>query len=164
MVRRRRAIITRVRRRPPLPLIVAALVIFLLVSALLARIYSSVSSERSAVTALIVAESRGDQTTMLDALYHCRSSPACRARVAADAASLRRPGPVSVLQLTVSSSFPLGGTTGVTRIAWNSAQNLLPVTQCVRVRHTGNPITGLGVELLAITPRIKTNGDCPKRF
>ena len=152
------------RRRPPLPLIVAALVIFLLVSAVLGRIYSSASNERSDVTALIEDEARGDQTGMLDALYHCRSSSACRQRVVQDASALHLPGPVSVLQLTVSTSFPLGGSTGVARIAWQPGHGLLPVTQCVRVRHTGNPITGLGVELLAITPRIKTNGDCPKTF
>jgi hypothetical protein len=153
-----------VRRRPSLPLIVAALVIFLLVSALLARVYSSVSKERADVTALIDDESRGDQAAMLNALSHCRSSSACRERVAEDAATLRRPRPISVLQLSVSSSFPLDGSVGVARIAWQPAHGLLPVTQCVRVRHTGNPITGLGVELLAITPRIKTNGDCPKGF
>jgi hypothetical protein len=152
------------RRRPPLPLIVAVVVVFLIVSALLARIYSSVSAERAAVTALVEDEARGDQAAMLDVIYHCRSNPACRAGVAADATNLRRPGPVSVLDLTLSTSFPLGGTTGVTRIAWQPGRGLLPVTQCVRVRHTGNPISGLGVEVLAITPRIKTSADCPRGF
>jgi len=50
-----------VRRRPPLLLILAVVVVFLVVSALLARVYSSVSAERSGVTALVGAEARGDQ-------------------------------------------------------------------------------------------------------
>ena len=152
------------RRRPSLPLIAAALVVFLVVSAVLARIYCSVSAERSAITALVEDEAKGDQAAMLSALYHCRSSPACRARVAQDASDLRRPRPISVLELTVSSSFPLGGDVGVARIAWQPAHGLLPVTQCVRVRHAGNPLTGLSVQLLALTGQIKTSGDCPTRF
>jgi hypothetical protein len=152
-----------VRRRSILLLIAAAVVLFLVVSALLARVYSSVSAERTGVTALVNAEARGDEAAMLGDLYRCRSSAACRARVAADATSLRRPGTFSVLELSVSSSFPLGGDVGTARVAWQ-ATGSLPVTQCVRVRHAGNPITGLHVELLELSPRIKTNGDCPKRF
>jgi len=153
-----------VRRRQRLSLIAAALVVFVIVSATLARIYSSVAAERSAVTALVEDEARGDQAAMLDDLYHCRSSPACRARVAEDATSLRRPGPVTVLELTVSTSFPLGGDVGVTRIAWQPGHGQLPVTQCVRVRHAGNPLTGLSVQLLEVSTRIKTSGDCPSKF
>src|SRR6202020_2972064 len=49
------------------------------------------------------------------------------------------------------------------RVAWETPGQL-PITQCVRVRHTGNPISGMKVELLEISTRIKTNGDCPKEF
>ncbi|HEY5318410.1 MAG TPA: hypothetical protein VIJ20_10545 [Solirubrobacteraceae bacterium] len=151
------------RRRPPLLLILAVVVVFLVVSALLARVYSSVSAERSGVTALVGAEARGDQAAMLTDLYRCRSSAACRARVAQDATTLRRSGHVSVLELSVSSSFPVLGETGVARVAWEGTGEL-PVTQCVRVRHSGNPITGLKVELLELSARIKTSADCPKHF
>jgi len=144
-------------------IILAVIVVFLLVSALLARVYSSVTAERSGVTALVDAEAHGEKTSMLDDLYQCRSSAACRARVAADAGALRRAGAVSVLELSVSSSFPIFGKTGVARVAWETPGQL-PITQCVRVRHTGNPISGMKVELLEISERIKTNGDCPKQF
>jgi hypothetical protein len=153
----------RVRRRPSLLLVAAIVVVFLVVSALLARVYSSASAERSGVTALVVNEARGDQAGMIHDLYQCGSSSACRARAAADATSLRRSGQVSVLELSVSSSFPILGETGVARIAWETPGGL-PVTQCVRVRHTGNPITGMKVELLEISTRIKTSADCPKTF
>jgi hypothetical protein len=152
-----------VRRRSILLLVAAVAALFLVVSAFLARVYSSVSAERSGVTALINAEARGDQSGMLSDLYRCRASAACRARVAEDATALRHSGPVSVLQLSVSSSFPLGGNVGVARVAWEP-HGQLPITQCVRVRHAGNPVTGLKVELLEISRRIKTNGDCPKQF
>ncbi|MDQ6777119.1 MAG: hypothetical protein M3071_13090 [Actinomycetota bacterium] len=151
------------RRRRTLLIIAAVVVLFLVVSALLARVYSSVSAERAGVTALIAAQARGDQRAMLGDLYQCRSSAACRARVAQDATSLRFPGPVQILELTLSTSFPLGGNVGVTRVAWEP-QGQLPITQCVRVRHAGNPITGLKVELLEISRRIKTSADCPKQF
>jgi hypothetical protein len=152
-----------VRRRPSLLIVFVIVVVVLVVSAGLARVYSGVSAERSGVTALVAAEARGDQAAMLDDLYRCRASPACRARVAADATSLRRAGPVSVLELSVSSSFPLGGNVGTARIAWK-ATNSLPVTQCVRVRHAGSPVTGLRVELLEISLRIKTSADCPPSY
>ena len=155
--------IPRVRRRSRLLLIALVVLVFLVLSAALARIYTSVSDERAAITILIEDEARGDQAGMLGLIHGCRSSPACRARVALDATSLRRASPVSVLQLTVSSSFPIVGGVGVARIAWKPAQGL-PVTQCVRVRHGGNPLTGLTVELLELSAKIKTNGDCPKRF
>lgn len=151
------------RRRPSLLIIAALVVVFLVVSALLARVYSSVSAERSGVTALVVDEARGDQAGMIHHLYQCGSSGFCRARVAQDATTLRRSGQVSVLELSVSSSFPLFGETGVTRVAWE-VPGQLPITQCVRVRHSGNPISGMKVELLEISARIKTNSDCPARF
>ena len=144
-------------------MIAVAVVVVVVVSAGLARVYSSVSAERSGVTALVEAEARGDTTTMLDDLYRCRASAACRARVAADATSLRRSGSIAVLELSVSSSFPLGGNVGTARIAWE-APGGLPITQCVRVRHAGNPITGIDVQLLEISVRIKTNADCPRTY
>ena len=150
-------------RRRKIVLIVAAVVVVVLVSAGLARVYANVSAERAGVAELIGDEARGDQAAMLDLLYRCRSSAACQARVASDAAVLRRSGPVTVLQLIPSSSFPLGGNVGTARIAWKAGDSL-PVTQCVRVRHAGNPITGLHVELLELSARIKTSGNCPKRY
>jgi hypothetical protein len=153
-----------VRRRGPRLLIIAAIVVvFLVVSALLARVYASVSAERTGVTALVVDEARGDQAQMIHRLYRCGASGFCRTRVAQDATSLRRSGQVSVLELSVSSSFPIFGKTGVARVAWETPGQL-PVTQCVRVRHSGNPISGMKVELLEISARIKTNGDCPAKF
>ena len=64
-LRRRVAIIPGVRRRSRILLILGRFVVFLMVSASAGRIYSSVADERSAVTALVEDEARGDQAGML---------------------------------------------------------------------------------------------------
>jgi hypothetical protein len=48
-------------------------------------------------------------------------------------------------------------------VVW-TAGGSLPIVQCVRVRRAGNVFSGLRVELLVLTRRIKTDADCPARF
>jgi hypothetical protein len=152
-----------VRRRNLIALITLGVIIFLAVSALLARAFSADGAERSAVTALVQAEARGDQAAMLSDLLRCRTTPGCPERVAEDIAALRRPGPVSIPQLQTSTGFSLTGTTGTARVVWKVPSSL-PIVQCVRVRRAGDVLSGLHVELLRISPRIKTDADCPARF
>jgi len=40
----------------------------------------------------------------------------------------------------------------------------LPIVQCFRVRRTGNPITGLHINLLAVSKRIPSESNCPAKF
>jgi hypothetical protein len=40
----------------------------------------------------------------------------------------------------------------------------LPVVQCVRVKRAGNALSGLHIELLEISARIKSDQDCPARY
>jgi hypothetical protein len=144
-------------------LIAVAILIFLAVSAVLARVFSADGAERSAITALVRAEARGDQNGMLNRISGCRQSPACRARVAYDAAALTRPGALSILQIQPSSGFSLTSTLGTARVAWNAGSSL-PIVQCLRVRRAGNALKGLKIELLEISIRIASNADCPSRF
>jgi hypothetical protein len=144
-------------------LIAVAILVFLAVSAVLARVWSADGAERSAVTALIKAEATGDQNGMLSRLSGCRQSPSCRARVAYDAAELTRPGTVSILQMQPSTGFSLTGTIGTARVAWNAGSSL-PIVQCVRVRRAGNALKGLKIELLTISVRIHSNADCPSHY
>ena len=144
-------------------LIAVGVLLFLAVSALLARVFSLDGAERAAVTGLIQAEARGDARGMSDKIHGCAGNPSCQARVAADAASLRRAGTVLILQLNPSAGFSLGSTLGTARVAWR-AGSALPVTQCVRVHRSGNALTGQHVELLEISARIKTSADCPARY
>jgi hypothetical protein len=143
--------------------IVAAIVVFLLISALLARIFSANSAEQAAITSLVQAEARGDVNAVVHDIRGCRASPACRQRAESNAARLKHSGTVNILQLTPSTSFSIVGEEGTARIAWDVGGSL-PITQCVRVRRTGNVLSGLRVELLAVTPRLPTDGVCPERL
>ncbi len=151
------------RRAYLISLIVIGVVLFLAVSALLARVLTVDGAEQSATTALIQAEARGDQAGMLDRIKGCGQSAACRARVAADAAALTRPGSVSILTYQQSAGFSLTGTTGTARVAWKTPSSL-PIVQCVRVRRAGDVFTGLHIELLKISARIKSDADCPASY
>jgi hypothetical protein len=150
-------------RRAYLIGIAAAVVVFLAVSALLARVFSANSAEQSAITTLVKDEARGDPGAIIGDVAGCRDSASCRARAAELAASLTREGAVSIIQLQPSTSFSVAGTQGTARVAW-AAGGSLPIVQCVRVRRTGNAISGLKVELLVVSRRIKSDAACPSRF
>lgn len=147
-------------RRTYIALIALGLVGFLAVSALLARVFSADGAERSAVTSLIEAEARGDAEAMLQRMSGCDRDPSCRALVAADVAALKRPGSVSILQIQPSTGFSLVSTTGYARIAWNVGASL-PIVQCVHVRRAGNAVSGIRIQLLSVTRRLKSDATCP---
>ena len=138
-------------------------VVFLVISALLARALSVDGAERNAITGLVKSEARGDAAGMAALIQGCGAEPACRQRVAEDAAALRRQGTVVILTLSPSAGFSLGSTLGTARVAWR-AGNALPVVQCVRVRRAGDVLSGLHVELLEISRRITTDAACPARY
>jgi hypothetical protein len=152
-----------VRRRNLLLLIALGVIVFLLISALLARLLSLPGAERNAITALIQSEARGDAAGMIRDMHLCGQSPACRQRADQDAAELTRAGSVKVLELNPSAGFSLGSTVGTARVAWQAGA-VLPIVQCVRVRRAGNALSGLRIELLQISRRIKTDADCPARY
>jgi hypothetical protein len=93
----------------------------------------------------------------------CSRSAACRQRATQNAFELARPGTVVLLELNQSAGFSLTSTLGTARVAWR-AGNSLPIVQCVRVRRAGNALSGLHVELLDVSRRIKTNADCPASY
>jgi hypothetical protein len=151
------------RRAYVIAIIGVAVVLFLAVSAVLARVFSIDAAERSAITSLVQAEARGDAGAMIDRIKGCSASASCRAGVSRDAAAQKRPGALSVLELNTSAGFSLGTTVGIARIAWRAGSGL-PAVQCVRVRRAGNAFTGLRVELLALSPRIESDSVCPANF
>jgi uncharacterized ParB-like nuclease family protein len=153
-----------VRRRQKIALLVTVVILFLAVSAVLARVWSGDGAEQSAVTALVADEARGDAAAMIAAMTGCTGDPTCRARVAADAATLKRAGPVSVLQYQASTGFSLTSTRGAARIAWEVVDKTRPIVQCVRVRRAGNALSGIHIELLEISARLNSSAGCPKRF
>jgi hypothetical protein len=144
-------------------LIAAGVLVFLAVSAVLARVLSIDGAERAAITALVQAEARGDAMAMAARIEGCGRSRFCQQRVAADVAALTRHGQVSILQLNPSAGFSLSSTLGTARVAWRAGASL-PIVQCVRVRRAGNALSGLHVELLEISARIKSDSDCLARY
>jgi hypothetical protein len=100
---------------------------------------------------------------MVARIRDCRTTPACPSRVANNVRALRLPGPVSILQIQPSAGFSLGGTLGDARVAWKVPRSR-PIVQCVKVQRRGDVLRGLRVELLEVSPRIKTDAGCPKRF
>lgn len=144
-------------------LIAAGLIVFLAISAILARVFSVDGAERTAITDLLQSEAQGNAAGMIGRIHACAPDPACRQRAAQDAASLKRAGSVKILELGSSAGFSLGSTLGTARVAWR-AGGALPVVQCVRVRRAGNALGGLRVELLEISLRIKSNADCPAHY
>jgi hypothetical protein len=150
-------------RRAYIVAIAAAIIVFLVVSALLARIFSANSAEQSAITSLVTDEARGDADAVIGDIADCRANPACRTRASDNATALKHPGAVSIIQIQPSTSFSIAGTVGTARVAWNVGGSL-PIVQCVKVRRTGNAISGLKVDLLEVSRRIKSDTPCPARY
>ena len=151
------------RRSYLIALIALGIVVFVVVSALLARAFSIDGAEQSAITSVLQAEARGDVAAAVSGIRDCGRDPACRARAATNVAALRTPGPVTVIKFDSSAGFSLGSTLGTARIAWRIG-NGLPIVQCVRVKRAGNLISGLHVELLEVSRRIPSDHACPAKY
>lgn len=151
------------RRRYMLALIALGVVLFVVISVGLARVFGANGAEQSAITSLVKAQAAGDQQAMLALIHGCAGSAGCRTRVADNAVNLKRPGPVTVIQLQPSTSFSLGGMVGTARVAWRAGSSL-PIVQCVRVRRAGDVFGGLTVQLVEISVRISSDSSCPARY
>jgi hypothetical protein len=151
------------RRVTLIGLIVAGVVAFLVISALLARALSVGGAEDSAITALVRTEARGNANAVVAEISDCARQAACRTRAAQDAAALKRPGNVQIIEINESAGFSLGSTLGTARVAWLVGGSL-PRVQCVRVRRAGNVLSGYRVKLLEVSLRIRSSADCPNRY
>ncbi len=151
------------RRSRVIGLAALALILFFVVSALLARAFSVSGAESGAITSLVRAEGRGDTAAVIALIRGCATSPACRARAAENTAQLQHAGAISIAELNPSSNFSLGSTLGVARVAWFAGSSL-PRVQCVLVRHAGNIFQGFTVELLKVSVKIPSGDDCPAAF
>jgi hypothetical protein len=148
-----------VSRRSRIAVIAFAGLAFVAVSALLARMLSVGNAERDAVTAVVRAQARGDEATVLARVRGCRTDDRCRAQVHGALAGTRRPGEVKVLRFDGPSGLALGGRQGTARIAWKAGRRL-PVVQCVKLRTDGNPVTGYSVRVLALGAPIGREAGC----
>ncbi|HYI20856.1 MAG TPA: hypothetical protein VD836_19215 [Solirubrobacteraceae bacterium] len=147
------------RRRPAFWLVATFVVfVFLGLSFLLARGLSGSSTERGRVLTLLEAQARGDADAVLAEVPACRAQPACAETSRRITRELARPGEVEILTYSPSTRLSLTRRTGSARVAWRAGKSL-PVVQCVRVRRDG-PLTGGGVELLAVSAPIGLEAPC----
>jgi hypothetical protein len=137
---------------------VFGLFVFLGISFLLARALTGEGAERARVLDVLRAQARGDAAAVLRQLPACSREPAC-ARVTRDrVARLRRPGKIEILTYRPSVRVTMTRRSGTGRVAWR-AGGTQPVVQCVKVRRDG-PLTGGGVELLALSDPIGLQASC----
>jgi hypothetical protein len=141
-------------------LIVLVVLVFLVLSAGLARALGAASAERGAIGELVRVQARGDGPAVLARLDGCGARPACRSRQLRLTRRLRRGGVIRVLNLDPSTRFSLGGLTGVTRVAW-TREGGRPVVQCVGVRRTGDVVSGFRVRLTSLSRPIGNERACP---
>lgn len=142
-------------------LIGGTLLAVVVVGVLLARWLSAENAERAADLAFVRAETRGDVEAMLNGISGCRADQKCVAQVhdLAGNARFHRTGAVKLLQVESDTAHSLFGATGKTRLAWTTLGGK-PVVQCVVVKRTGNPLTGIDVELLSVSAPIANTGKC----
>ena len=146
-------------RRRRLILIALGVVVFLVISGILARYLNVENTERDAIQSVLQAQANGNPQKVISLLSGCRARPACVTTQQQNAARLHRPGDVKLLLVQSHTAYTLTGATGLTRVAW-TVIGRLPVVQCVRVRRTGNALTGLSVTLLDLSPPISNTGVC----
>jgi hypothetical protein len=147
------------RRRPAVLIVVAfGVFVFLGLSFLLARGLTGSGAERGKVLEVLEAQAAGDAAEVLERLPACRAEPACVQVTRARVERLERPGDVQILNYQPSTRLSLTRRTGTGRVAWRAGVSL-PVVQCVRVRREG-PLTGGGVELLALSDPIGRERSC----
>jgi hypothetical protein len=144
------------------PLIIAlGVVVFLVLSFMVARWLTQETRERGAVSDLLRAEARGDAAAMLRELPDCADEPACRAQIERNARTLRRHGDVEILSYQSATSYALGSARGLTRVAWRAGgPQSLPVVQCVDVVRRGIGFLNGDVDVRRIGVPIARTGTC----
>jgi hypothetical protein len=140
-------------------IVAVSVILFLLVSILLARYLLTENVERDDILHLLQAQAAGDAARELALLDGCRAQPTCAAAVRASAAKLERPGAVKILSIKSPTAGSLTDTTGTSRVAW-TVIGRLPVVQCVVVRRTGDVLQGLHVSLLSLSAPIGNEANC----
>ncbi|HKG37466.1 MAG TPA: hypothetical protein VKB25_00610 [Conexibacter sp.] len=148
-------------RRPARILLLAlGLLVFLAISLGLARVLSVNGAEQSAILDLLRAQARGDAAEMVRQIEGCAQRPSCVADARATAARLRASGKVVLVRLDASTSFSPTGHDGVARVVWKTPTRTT-IVQCVDVHRGGDVVSGLTVDLRALSRPIGHQSACP---
>ena len=135
------------------------LILFLAVGGVLARFLAAENVEREDILAVLAAQARGDVAGELALLRDCPPGSACERAVRESAASLKREGRGQDRLAEIHVDSSLGSSVGTTRVAWTVIGHL-PVVQCVRVRRSGNVLSGVTMTLLSLSAPIENEADC----
>lgn len=130
-------------------LALAALLVFAVISAGLARAFGAGTQEHALLVDLAGYEAAGNAAAVLRRTDGCRDHPACEAGVRRTTARARRPGKVRILNITNGTKLALEPGRREVRVAWK-AGTALPVVQCATVQRSGSLISGFDVSLRAI--------------
>jgi hypothetical protein len=148
-------------RRPVrILLVVLGGLAFLAISLGLARVLSANSAEQDAILALLRAQARGDADAMVEQISGCAQRPSCVADARATASRLRASGKVVLVRLDASTSFAPAGHDGVARVVWKTPTRTT-IVQCVDVHRGGDVLSGLTVQLRALSRPIGHQAACP---
>lgn len=142
-------------------LILAAVLVIVAASLLVARWINNDTVERARVVELLRAQMRGDAAEMLRRLEDCED-PACAEVVRANARRLRRNAELKVALYQSQTAHAVRSRTKFTRVVWFPAGREAETTvQCVLVRRDGNVFAGMTVSLLRVTAPIGRESSCP---
>ncbi len=141
-------------------LIAAAVVVFLALSILVGRFLGAATSVRDEATGIIKQQAGGDAIAVVRRISGCHTDSACIRRTVHQVRLLRTPGRVRIVRVDGVSSVGLGSRTDTVRVVWKAGRRL-PTVQCVRVRRSGNPVTGYDVAVLSLGPVIGREAACP---
>ena len=137
--------------------VAVVVVVFLAISALLARWLGTENAERDAVLRVLQEQARGDAAAMAG-LVDCRDA-ACEERLRVNARDLRARGDVTIVRIDSDTSHALSSSTGPTRVVWITPGRLTTV-QCVLVHRSGTPLSGQSVTLLDLSAPIGREAAC----
>jgi hypothetical protein len=140
-------------------LIAVAVVAFVGVSGLLARVLTVGNAERNAMLELAGAEARADERGVLRRVSGCARHSACRERLPRILARVSHPGKVKILRFDGPSGLAIAGRSGTARLAWKAGEGF-PIVQCFRLRTEGNPLQGYSVRVDSIDDPIRLDAAC----
>jgi hypothetical protein len=138
----------------------SAVLLFVLVSGLVARVLAAQGAERTVLQQSIAAQAAGDSRLAASLISNCPPGSSCAKAVAEVVAKVKAPGQrAKVLQIELGTKASPGGDIGVARVAWR-IDGRLPVVECVVVERTGNAVSGFAVRINAMSKPIQREGHC----
>jgi hypothetical protein len=140
-------------------LIVLAVIVFVAITIVVGRFLGAATAERNEATEVIKLQAQGKANQVVDRIEGCRANPACVGRTTAQVQRLHTPGRVTIVRVDDAAGLGLGSSTDTARIVWKAGTRL-PTVQCVRVRRSGNPISGYNVDVLALSATIGREDSC----